>query len=213
MEFDGIRDVHISDKVDRVFREDVDKDYLENAVGIVYNDKYYFSYTPKGQTVNTKTLVLDYETKSITTYDYGIISAATADDGTLYGGATDGYVYKLEQTTNDDDETYSVQWKSGKLPLGSRPGEIGALRNVHLWTDTQGVNLTVNFYVDDSLVRTATVNTTSESLSDLWMPMGTIGRWVEVEFTASGTDEITIYPHLWFNPRPDTVGGKGGQSS
>ena len=192
--FDGEKEQKLSDKINAWFSDN--KASLPDAVACVYNNKLYFS-------ISTETLILDLLHERFYTWNFGL-GAITYDEENddLYGGYSK-YLVKLEQTTNTDSETVSFDIKSKKFALNDVEGLYGDLRNYELFINTESNDVSFLIYLDGSLAQTITLNTSSmERVIGSFQPLK--GKYVEFEFTYSGTDQIEIQCPIMINPEENT---------
>ncbi len=183
--FDANIEINFSDKVESFF----EGENLKNAVGYVYNNKYYFSY-------NNQTLVYDLLNKIFYTYNFGM-TAMAKDSGVFYAGVGDNIV-KIDQDLNDDSESIDFKLKSRAIELNT-DGQTGYLKDYTLDINTKSEDVTFNVYIDDSLKQTITLNT--DSMTTLFRNFNSHlkGRYAEFEFVYSGTQKIEINPPLCLN--------------
>ena len=189
--FDGNLDVELSDKIEPFFK--TNKAQIPNAVGAVYDNKYYFG-------LNDKTLVYDLTNQIFSIYNFGL-NAIVYDqrDNVLYGGSGKDLI-EMEQDMNDDSETISFQIKSKAVQLTETAEGTGTLRNFYVTIDTQGEDVTLNIYIDKTLKQAITLNTAREAKVRKSFSSTLKGQYAEFEFVYSGTKQITIKPPLVINP-------------
>jgi hypothetical protein len=188
--FDGDLESKFSEKVNPFFSGD-HKDHLVDAVGAVFDDKYYFS-------CDGETLVYDLLYDRFYTYNFEMTAISNDKvNHILYAGVGNNVV-KLEQDSNDNSESVDFQIKSKAYPLNEIVNVYGQLLRYYMNINTNGEDVTFNIYIDETLVQSDTINTTSmtqveDTIDD------TYGMYAEFEFTYSGTKQIEIETPITIN--------------
>lgn len=190
-QFDGYNEKDISRKIRNFFTNNIA--YLTDAVGEVYNKKYYFG-------LENQTLVYDFEFDRFLTYNFGL-SAICSDEvnDILYSGINNNVV-KMEQDLNDSEETINFQIKSKKYILGDYFGKSAELTDYIILIDTKGEDVTFNIYIDDKLKQEVIINTKSLQIWDKNFNANLKGYCVEFEFIYNGTKQIQIDLPITINP-------------
>jgi len=194
--FDGNKDASISQRLKLFFTDN--KSYLPNAIGAIFNDKYFMALPD-----TDFTLVYDFDLKIFYTY-YLKLSEIRYNylDDSLYAGDDNDNLVLLEQDTNTNDyDTVSFDIKSKAYPLHDIQNRVGNLKNFELSIDTQGEDISFMIYIDNVLKQTRTINT--DSMEDIRAGFNASlkGRYAEFRFTYSGAKRIEIEPPLMINPR------------
>lgn len=102
----------------------MDKTYIENAVSVISDNKYWVSHTTNGDTTNKTVLVFDIISSSWTKFT-GLEIASLAiwnsspDNWEIYGGssAADGFVYKMNDGTDDLGNDISCSFESKNFDI------------------------------------------------------------------------------------------------
>ena len=160
----------------------------------VYKGRYYFSYAETGSTTPNRLAVYSRDTQHWYHYDHPLRSLYVEDDTDLcVGGGLDGYVYILETGNTDNGTNIALD-----VDTKDFQGEAKDVRKFFLYLkvdlDTRGESVTVKFYVDDVLKRTATVSTSTRAERLVPLPEGTMGHHWRANFTYTGAQRIRIYP-------------------
>lgn len=168
-------------------------DFANTFSAATYKGRYYFAYADTTSEVPNRIAVFSRDTNHWYHYDHPLNSLYVEEDTDLYlGGGQDGFVYVLENGSTDggDDIALDVQTKDFQ-------GDSKDIRKLfqHLKVDmnTLGEDVTVKFYVDDVLKRTATVNTTGRTERLIPLPEGTMGHHWRISFTYTGSIRIRLY--------------------
>lgn len=197
--FDGNLSGKFSDKINPWFNDN--KVYLENAVGCVFNNKYYFG-------IKNETLVYDLLKDIFNTYNFGLTSICfDYRDNILYAGHENNIVildYGNTDIDNDDSESVSFIIKSKAYSLHEIEGQTGDLRSFLVVLDTKSEDVTLNIYIDFKLKQTLTLNT--KKLEKIFRKLDSLkGSFAEFEFTYSGTKRIQIDMPMVINPVTEKI--------
>ncbi len=159
-----------------------------------YKGRYYLSYTEQGQSTPNRLAVYSRDTQHWYHYDHPLRSLYTEEDTDLcLGGGLDGFVYILENGSTDNGASIALDVETKDFQ-----GESKDARKLFLYlkvdSNTLGDAVTVKFYVDDVLKRTATVTTSTRTERLLPLPDNTMGHHWRANFTYTGSKRIRLYP-------------------
>jgi len=169
-------------------------DAVSTMAAATYKNKYYLSYPSGSETTPDMVAVFSSDTKKWYHFDYptGLRSLFVEEDvDDLVGGSTDGFVYILEDGTNDAGTNISLDVET-KDYSGESPTVRRLFRYFRVDADVPSGTLTANFYVDGTLKRAASV-TGSRTKLLLPLPETTFGYQWRVNFTYTGTGRVRIY--------------------
>jgi hypothetical protein len=106
-EFDGVATRNISANIESEIKS-INQTHRQDACAVAYNNKYYLSFTPTGETTNKTVLVYDTIKRSWTKYEginsNRLITLSGGDDnGELLSASSDdnGFVYQLDTGSSD----------------------------------------------------------------------------------------------------------------
>lgn len=169
-------------------------DQANSFSAAVYKGRYYFSYAETGNSTPNRMAVYSRDTQHWYHYDHPLRSLFVEEDTDLFvGGGLDGFVYILESGSTDNGSSIALD-----VDTKDFQGESKDIRKLftHFKVDlnTGGQDVTVKFYVDDTLLRTVTVNTSARAERLLPLPQATLGHHWRANFTYTGSTRIRIYP-------------------
>jgi len=198
--YDTLRSVPLHGKIGDIFDSEsnnpnrVDPDYISNlCIGSLGND-ILLSYTRQGQTSNDMTIHYNKETKRFETLiDKGFVCFTTDKNGkVLYGGSTDGYIYKIFSGNSDNgtDISWSITTKNFSREFGSF---IAKKQSGWFFLDCNPASnsLNIEVYYDGTLVKTFTTNEASRYILRKKLPVPNF--WYRVKFKLSGSGKQYIY--------------------
>lgn len=165
---------------------------VSTMAAATYKNKYYLAY-PSGTNTNPDRIaVFSNDTKKWYHYDHPMRSLFVEEDvDDLVGGSTDGFVYILEDGTDDAGTSISMDVET-KDYVGESPTIRRLFRYLRVDADVPSGTLTANFYVDGTLKRAASV-TGSRTKALLPLPEAAWGYQWRVNFTYTGTGRVRIY--------------------
>ena len=171
----------------------IDWDLANMFSATTYKGRYYFSYAEEGETAPNRLAVYSRDTQHWYHYDHPLNALYVEEDTDLcLGGGQDGYVYILENGSTDGGASIALDVETKDFS-----GESKDIRKLFLRLkvdmNTLGANVSVKFYVDDSLVSTTTVSTSARAERLLPLPEATMGHHWRVNFTYTGSTRIRIY--------------------
>jgi len=186
-------DNKLSSKIEQLFtgdtvqdEEPINRDAFDEIAAGLYKNKYWFSYPAGTATQNNRTAVYDFDTEGWSIYDHAIASFFVEEDVDQFtAGDVDGFVKVLENGTTDDG-TDDISFEARTKDFQGRSYNV---RNLFLYFKVEadipaGESLTAEFYVDDVLKKTTTVDG-SRTNTLIGLPENTFGyRW-RVHLTGS----------------------------
>jgi len=188
---DQIRTNILSLRIDNSIKT-IEKDNLDDVVGLYHDNHYYLSYTSGGATSNDTIMVYDRQRLGWWEWDLGANCFSeykdTNGDTKLYFGssAADGKIYYFDQTLKaDNGVSFTTNWKSPKFSFKNY-AQSKYFLNVLLYFAKTAGTITYSVYVDGKLIKTNTVpigNTGSAGIGQ-----GSIG--VEMIGVGSGSLEL-----------------------
>lgn len=166
---------------------------IQTASAAMYKNRYYFSYPETGNTQPNRTAVFSFETQKWYHYDTPARSLYVEEDiDALTSGFTDGFVYVLEDGTDDagTDIAMDVETKDYW-------GESTTTRKFFQFFKVDIDCLTATtvaaaFYVDGVLKRTVTLSGT-RTKKLLPLPEDTVGFSWRIKLTYTGSQRIKAY--------------------
>jgi hypothetical protein len=194
-------DEKISDAIDTIFLGITKNGYspvnlgaLNEVAGGFYKNKYYFSYPSGTSTQNDVTAVFSVDTKTWTFWDKGYASFYAEHDTDLFlAGGYDSLVYVIENAEAYDDNGTAISFE---LQTGDFTGAAQTTRNLFLYYKVDAEcgdgELTTQFYVDDELIRTETIDS-SRTNELIRLPENSFGfRW-RMRVTYTGNRRIALH--------------------
>jgi hypothetical protein len=156
---DQLRTNIVSLRVDNKIKA-IEKSRLDDVCAIYFDNHYYLSYTSGGGGSNDTTLVYDRQRLGWWEFNIGANCFCEFKDSDgytkLYFGDSTGSIYYFDSTIKaDDSSAILTQWKSPKVGFGNY-AQSKFFLNVILYFGRTSGNLTINVYVDGTLVKTAT---------------------------------------------------------
>ncbi len=203
--FDGRDSQKLVEFTDPMFDTEVDKDYLNRAIGLGWKGKYLLSFPEVGYTYPNKILIINMaEGKGRFLLDIPATSFGVDTKGELWCGESTGWVTKLEQAVNTDGESLNMVYRSKKFALGETPGDVGPMATMFFrgMTGTSGATLRV--YLDGVCVLEKGFKSTSMQTFRQKLPPR-FGRYIQIEFEYTGQDEFRIAPPIIINPREGMI--------
>lgn len=159
---DQIRTNILSLRIDSKIKS-IEKDNLDDVVGIYHDNHYYLSYTSGGASVNDTIMVYDRQRLGWWEWNVGANCFTEFKDSTgetkLYFGssAADGKVYYFDDTLKADvGAAFSTNWKSPKLSFKNYAQSKMFLTVLLYFAKTAGT-ITYTIYVDGVSAKTGTV--------------------------------------------------------
>lgn len=143
--FDRARAVKISGKVDPQINS-IPSTAVSSAVGIVYKERYWLSYTASGSTENDTILLFDLREgfgswvvfAGITALCFSNIWQNKDDEGELYiGDSSAGFAWQLDTGVDDDGTDIAANLISKNWQLGNVV-EFNEVRSVHIVAGSSG---------------------------------------------------------------------------
>jgi hypothetical protein len=194
--FDGNNDLPFTDLIEDFFSEH--RDYLEEAIGCVFNDRYYLS-------IPSQSVVLVYDFSLQVFYTYNIKLTEMYYDyknALLYAGDGSNNLVTLENDENVDNfDSINFKVKSQAYKLNDRDNDYGKLRRIIVCIDTNSQDINLNIYIDEELVQTIILNTSEMTRLRYSTYSHLKGRYAEFEFEATGLrKEVEIQSPLIINP-------------
>ena len=160
--------------------------------GAIYKQRLYIGYLDTAG--NRRLMVYSDDTKKWYFYDHPLRSLYYEEDTDLFvGGGLDGYVYILESGSSDQGSSIALDVET-KDYSGENKDVRKLFQYLKVEADTGGATVTVQFYVDDTLVTTRTFSTTSRKVKLLSIEEGIMGTHWRMRFTYTGTTRIRVYP-------------------
>lgn len=200
---DQIRTNILSLRIDTKIKS-IEKENLDDVVGIYHDNHYYLSYTSGGASANDTIMVYDRQRLGWWEWDLGANCFSEFKDSTgetkLYFGSSsaDGKVYYFDDTLKaDNGSAFSTSWKSPKLSFKDY-SQSKVFLNVLLYFAKRAGTITYTVYVDGVLTATDTVpigNTGSAGIGQ--GSIGTFPIGVEagsLELSDSGGGDFILIP-------------------
>lgn len=196
-------DVELSDAIEPLFfgetKNDmapIDWSYADKMSAAVYKGRYYLSYVSTASTTGEPDYMAVYsnDTKKWYFYTHPVRSLLVEEDvDALVGGGQSGRSVVLEDGSSDEgsDVTLTVDTKDYVGEEGPNTPKI--FHRVRVDADTQSDDVSLDFYLDDTLRHTYTFNSTSRVSRELPLPEGCLGyRW-RVTMRYTGTARVRLY--------------------
>lgn len=167
-------------------------DAAETIAARSYKKRLYVAL-PTGQATSPDTVaVYSRDTQQWYFFDHPLRSLFVEEDlDDLVGGGTDGLVYVLEDGVSDAGTSIALD-----VETKDYFGQSIHTRKLFQWfrvdADVPSGSLTVGFYVDGTLMRSATV-TGSRTRRLLALPASCLGYAWRLRFTYTGTARVKIY--------------------
>jgi len=146
----------------------IQKDRLEEAPAIYFDNRYYLAYTSGGGGSNDKIAVYDRQRLGWWKFNLGANCLTEYKDSSGYsylyfGSPSDGKVYYFDDMAKSDNGTaISTKWKSGKWSFKDYAQQKFFHHLVFYFGRIRGV-ITINVYVDGTLHKTETTTLGSAS--------------------------------------------------
>lgn len=160
---DQIRTNILSLRIDSKIKS-IEKDNLDDVVGIYHDNHYYLSYTSGGASANDTIMVYDRQRLGWWEWDLGANCFSEFKDSTgetkLYFGSAlaDGKIYYFDDTIKSDNGVaIATNWKSPKFSFKNYSKSKVFLHCNLYFAKTAGT-ITYTIYVDGELFTTDTVN-------------------------------------------------------
>jgi hypothetical protein len=167
-------------------------DYAHKFCAAAYKGRYYLSYASGSSTVNDKVAVFSKDTKKWYFYNYPITAFCVEEDlDQIVGGSTDGFVYVLEDGSDDAGSSISLDVQTKDF-YGQAPHARKLFLYYRVDAYVPSGSLSAKFYVDGTLKQTHTI-TGSRSKLLLRLPEECLGYQWRVNFTYTGTGRVEIY--------------------
>ena len=166
--------------------------YASKFCASAYKNRYYLSYASGSNTNPDRVMVYSNDTKKFYFYDHPLNSFFVEEDiDMLVGGSTDGFVYTLEDGSDDAGSNIALD-----VETKDYFGQETAARKLFLFYRVDAYipsgTLSAKVYVDGALKTTGSI-TGDRTVNILRMPEKCIGfRW-RLNFTYSGTGRVKIY--------------------
>ncbi|MEW6214099.1 MAG: hypothetical protein AB1478_02675 [Nitrospirota bacterium] len=194
--FNGLSSKKITDKVESVFTNDLNKSQIAK-VGGVFNqrkNRIYITYPKSPATDPDRILIYDLLTTAF--HEWPVATTSIYFDhhtDVVLCGSSDGYVYELE-SDNPTEANTTFKWKSKAYDFGQR--EIyKTLFAVRLTIKTAGQDVTFNQYIDNVLTHQGTINTDYEWL-EVQFDVPESGINFQTEITGTVSTPVRILPPL-----------------
>lgn len=159
---DQIRTNILSLRVDSKIKT-IEKDNLDDVVGIYHDNHYYLSYTSGGATANDTILVYDRQRLGWWEWDLGANCFSEYKDSNgetkLYFGssASDGKIYYFDESLKaDNSAAFATTFKTAKLSFKDY-SQMKFFMTVLLYLGKAAGTITHTVYVDGIAVKTDTV--------------------------------------------------------
>ena len=199
--FEGTNVYCISDIVEPIFsgeREDVSSinwNYTDRCCGAMHDNKYFLCY-PEGATIwPDKVLIVDFETMP-PRFIQADFSAYTLfmDKITnrLFFGNTDKYLYEFS-SAHGFSQSIEIDFQT---PYFGDRGIWKQAKSLTFFADTQGNDLTVNYWVDRELKATDSQSSDYMKILKFDCPPEVKGYTFSIELICSSTKRIKISPPL-----------------
>lgn len=171
----------------------IDWDLANLFTATTYKGRYYFSYAEEGQSAPNRLAVYSRDTQHWYHYDHPLNALYVEEDTDLcLGGGQDGFVYILESGSTDSGASIALDVETKDFQ-----GDSKDIRKLFLKLkvdmNTLGADVTVKFYIDDTLASTTTVSTPGRAERLLPLPEGAMGHHWRVRFIYTGSTRIRIY--------------------
>lgn len=200
---DQIRTNILSLRIDNSIKT-IEKDNLDDVVGLYHDNHYYLSYTSGGASANDTIMCYDRQRLGWWEWDLGANCFSEFKDSTgetkLYFGssAADGKIYYFDQTLKaDNGVAFSTNWKSPKFSFKNYAQSKYFLTVLLYFAKTAGT-ITYTVYVDGVSVKTNTVmigNTGSAGIGQGLIGVEKIGVGSgSLELSDSGGADIVKIP-------------------
>jgi hypothetical protein len=196
--FDGLTSKKATDKVEPIFLEDLNTAQI-TKVASAYDQKknrIYIIYPEGSATDPNKILIYEVSTGAFHKWDL----AATAiyfdhERNYILIGDTSGYVYELE-SASPTETSVTFRWLSKAYDFGV-PEIYKTIFSVKTSINTNGQDITANFYADGSLITSVTVNSVADWI-DLGIQGGISGINFQIELTGTVSSDIVIAAPIVF---------------
>jgi hypothetical protein len=157
-----------------------------------YKGRYYLSYAAGASVTPNRVAVFSSDTRKWYFFDHPLRSLFVEEDvDDLTAGGLDGFVYILEDGSTDAGTNISLDVET-KDYAGGEESTRKLFRHFRVDADADGDTLTAVFYVDGTLIRSASVTGTRTKVL-LQLPEKTMGYQWRVNFTYTGSKRPRIY--------------------
>ena len=160
----------------------------------VFKDRYYLAYPDGDSAQPNKLAVYSNDTKNWYFYDHPLASLFYEEDTDLLtAGGTNGFITLLENGVSDEGSNIALDVET-KDYSGETKDLLKLFEFVRVDGNTLGQDVTLKFYVDDTLKHTTTFNMSSRTEKLLPLPEGTMGYHWRIRFQYTGTTRIRLHP-------------------
>lgn len=200
---DQIRTNILSLRIDTKIKS-IEKENLDDVVGIYHDNHYYLSYTSGGASSNDTIMVYDRQRLGWWEWSLGANCFSEFKDSTgetkLYFGSSeaDGKVYYFDDTLKSDDgSSFATNWKSPKFSFKDY-SQSKVFLNILLYFAKKAGTITYTVYVDGESVTTDTVAIGNTGAAGLGI--GSVGVPVlgvesgSLELSDSGGGDFILIP-------------------
>lgn len=187
---DQIRTNILSLRIDNKIKT-IEKQNLDDVVGIYFDNHYYLSYTSGGASGNDTMMVYDRQRLGWWEWNLGAncfseYKDAGGETKLYFGSSTDGKIYYFDDTLNaDNGVAFDTNWKSAKLSMKDY-SQMKFFMNTILYFGKTSGEITYTVYVDDAAWKTGTAMIGNTGSSG--MGIGMIG----VETIGAGSGSLSL---------------------
>jgi len=147
---DGVRLREISQNVSDFLKE-IARTNRDNAVGVWDGAHYRLAFPVGSETNPSCQLIYHFASGGWTEFTYGMNCLCATRDGSLYGGGSDGHIYKLDTGTSDDGDSIQLRVKTKVFDFNA-PHLLKSLRRAAIeFSDVSG-EVTINTIMDRAVV-------------------------------------------------------------